>query len=653
MSDGIRLSARLWMPQLPKREAVPAVLEYIPYRKRDMVRLRDQRNHPYFAKNGYVSIRVDMRGSGDSEGVMPDMYAPKELDDAIEVIEWIARQPWCDGQVGMIGISWGGTSSLQAASSRPQALKAVIAVCANNNRFDDDIHHMGGCLLTDTVEWGATLPAILASPPDAQTVGPEWRDIWQQRLDHLSFPLEQWVKHESRDDYWRWGSVNEAPDDIQCPVLMIGGWSDRYSNTVMNFLQQSKGLSWGIVGPWGHHYPDQANPGPAFGFQQEAVRWWDHWLKNKDNGVDKEPLLRVWMQEYLKPENALANRPGQWVSEEQWPSPNISIQHYYFDQNRLVTVKPETGETDTIPWSLSVGNAAGDTGYFGRAGGLPLDQSVDDAQSLVFQTDVLESDIAVLGKLVVKVRIQAARLPATLVVRLSDVHADGNVARVCYAIRNLALDSNGEKTETIKTNKWMQIELEFPNTAYRFASGHQIRIALSSSYWPISWPSPAAPQITLDQSSCMLVLPVRPKMNTDGSINFAAPLSPDEIPVQHKVVSAPSLKRWTDFDQRHGRHATHWHQPFHCIYHSNINLKFGFETKADHTICFDDPNSAMSHFRHTLYFCRGDWEVYVTSSAKCSSTETHFILNGNLEVNENGKVIFQRDWSPEIPRTCS
>ena len=244
-----------------------------------MVRIRDERNHAWFARHGYACVRVDMRGSGDSEGVMTDMYRPEELDDALAVIEWIAAQAWCDGAVGMMGTSWGGTASLQAALRRPRALRAIIAVCATDNRFDDDIHHMGGCLITDTVEWGATLPAILASPPDPVTVGEDWRRMWRERLDGAAFPLERWIRHETRDAYWRFGAVNESPGDIACPALLVGGWSDRYSATVMNLLAANRGRCWGIVGPWGHHYPDLGSPGPAIGFQQEALRWWDRWLQ--------------------------------------------------------------------------------------------------------------------------------------------------------------------------------------------------------------------------------------------------------------------------------------------------------------------------------------------------------------------------------------
>lgn len=220
MSDGVRLAARLWRPETDAR--VPAILEYIPYRKTDMVRARDERNHPFFAANGYACIRVGTRGSGDSEGHMPDMYDPAELDDARQVIEWLARQSWCNCRVGMFGTSWGGTASLQASMDAPDALKAVIAVCATHDRFEDDIHYMGGCVLSDTFEWGATLPSILASPP-SPNVGPDWKERWRDRIKGLTFPLETWLREQGRGDYWRHGSVIHQAQSLSVPVLSVGG----------------------------------------------------------------------------------------------------------------------------------------------------------------------------------------------------------------------------------------------------------------------------------------------------------------------------------------------------------------------------------------------------------------------------------------------
>ena len=418
MTDGVRLSARLWLPQeLP----AAAIVEYIPYRKRDMVRARDERNHPWFAARGYACIRVDMRGSGDSEGVMKDMYCADELDDALAVLEWIAKQDWCNGAIGMMGTSWGGTSALQAAASDSGLLRAVIAVCATNDRYNDDIHHMGGCLLTDSIEWGATLPAILALPPAAESDAEGWRENWRSRLDRIEFPLFSWIEHETRDAYWRHGSVSETPGRFDCPVLAIGGWSDRYSNTVMNLLEDNPDTCWGIVGPWGHHFPDQGQPGPAIGFQQQALRWWDRWLRGCENGVDRDPRLRVWCNEFQPPQDFLALRQGYWLALPDWAAASRAQKFKEFDLR--LRLAPDADQNTSrfvrIPGDLRVGRAAGDTGYFGRPGGLPDDQSIDDARSLVFETEALVTEQVLLGKAMLGLHLRAERLPAQIVIRLS------------------------------------------------------------------------------------------------------------------------------------------------------------------------------------------------------------------------------------------
>ena len=147
MSDGCRLSARVWMPEGAENNQFPVILEHLPYRKRDGTIVRDQYTHPWFAGHGYVCIRTDMRGNGDSDGLMTDEYTPQEHKDAIEVIEWAASQPWCNGNVGMMGISWGGFNALQVAALAPKPLKAVISLCSTVDRYADDIHYKGGCLL--------------------------------------------------------------------------------------------------------------------------------------------------------------------------------------------------------------------------------------------------------------------------------------------------------------------------------------------------------------------------------------------------------------------------------------------------------------------------------------------------------------------------
>ena len=653
MSDGICLSARLWLPEKNEQSPTPAIVEYIPYRKRDMVRLRDERNHPVLARHGYACIRVDMRGSGDSEGLMADMYSPEEISDGLAVIQWIAEQSWCDGQVGMMGTSWGGTNSLQMASRKPDALKAIIAVCATDDRFDDDIHHMGGCLLTDTLEWGATLPAILTSPPDPETVGPNWRQIWQQRLDHCAFPLENWIRHETRDAYWRSGSVCEIPKAISCPMLLVGGWVDRYSNTVMNLLSRSKSPCWGIVGPWGHHYPDVGMPGPGMNFQAEALRWWDRWLCGRQNGIEEEPRLRVWRQEYTSPQNKIHERPGTWISENQWPSPNVTPRTYRLGSGVLSdSAEVASGKTAFVPNNLQIGSTSGDTGYFGRDGGLPLDQREDDARSLVFDTAPLESPLDILGHTVVTVTLEVDQPVATLVARLNDVAPDGTSSRVTFGICNLSLDQDGAKDNGLKPDTPRTVEIQLPNTAYRFGKGHRIRLAFSSSYWPLIWPAPQPARITLFPEKTQLSLPCRHENPPEDAAIFHADRDSETQIPKAQIDGAP-LSRWSQHDVMSNSIASGWHQPLTRISFHEIAVEYAYETKAQHRITLDDPSSACSEFQHKLQFKRSGSIVEVLGTARLQCSPTHYHVFGTLKVHEDGALICEREWRPVIPRNHS
>ncbi|HEY5738795.1 MAG TPA: CocE/NonD family hydrolase, partial [Gammaproteobacteria bacterium] len=289
LADGTRLAARLWLPTDARRDPVPAILEYIPYRKRDFMRLRDEPIHRYYAGHGYAAIRVDLRGSGDSEGLLEDEYLPREQLDALEVIDWLAAQPWCDGKVGMTGISWGGFNALQVAAHRPPALRAIITLCASDDRYADDAHFMGGCLLNENQIWGTAFFANNALPPDPALAGDRWREMWLRRLEaNRPFPA-LWLRHQRRDDYWKQGSVCEDFSRIGCAVYAVGGWADGYSNAVPRLLAGLECPRKGLIGPWAHTFPHNGIPGPAIGYLQEALRWWDHWLKGSDDGIMDEP----------------------------------------------------------------------------------------------------------------------------------------------------------------------------------------------------------------------------------------------------------------------------------------------------------------------------------------------------------------------------
>ncbi|MDX1594934.1 MAG: CocE/NonD family hydrolase, partial [Gammaproteobacteria bacterium] len=261
MRDGTELAARLWLPESAKHEPAPAILEYIPYRRRDGTAARDAANHGWFAGHGYACLRVDMRGSGDSGGILEDEYTQQELDDGVEVLRWLGEQPWCTGRVGMMGISWGGFNALQIAAMDPPELCAVISASSTDDRYADDVHHMGGCLLGDNLSWASIMFAFNSLPPDPQSVGDSWREIWLERLEHCSPWLVTWLEHQRRDRFWRHGSFCEDFSAITCPVFAVSGWADGYSNAVFRLLEKLDVPRRGLVGPWGHLYPHMGQPG--------------------------------------------------------------------------------------------------------------------------------------------------------------------------------------------------------------------------------------------------------------------------------------------------------------------------------------------------------------------------------------------------------
>lgn len=294
LPDGTRLAYRAWMPENAGSEPVPAILEFLPYRKNDGTVIRDEITMQQTAAHGYACVRVDLRGCGESEGFLEDEYSGQELEDGCHVIDWLSRQPWCDGNVGMAGISWGGFNSLQIAALNPPALKAIITLCSTDDRFRDDIHFLGGCLLNDNLDWAAFFWAYAqARAPDPRLVGDNWKQIWLERLENMPFLARRWISEQTRSEYWKHGSVCEDYSRIRIPVYAIGGWADNYRNTVFSLLANLSGPKKGLIGPWAHKYPNIAYPDPRIDYVKESVRWWDRWLKGIENGIEDEPAAGI------------------------------------------------------------------------------------------------------------------------------------------------------------------------------------------------------------------------------------------------------------------------------------------------------------------------------------------------------------------------
>ena len=263
LKDGTRLATRIWMPEGAESDPVPAVLEFLPYRKREGTAPRDESTYPVFAEAGIAGVRVDIRGSGESEGVIDGEYTERELSDAVEVIEWIASQSWSNGNVGMMGISWGGFNCLQTAALKPKPLKAVISIASTVDRYNDDIHYKNGCHLYANLSWAATMLAYQSRSPDPELVGDRWKQMWLERLEGEPYFLEDWIEHQRRDAFWEHGSISEDFEGFPVPALVIAGWADGYRNTPVKAIEGLGDKAKALIGPWVHKYPHFAFPQAA------------------------------------------------------------------------------------------------------------------------------------------------------------------------------------------------------------------------------------------------------------------------------------------------------------------------------------------------------------------------------------------------------
>ncbi|AHE98936.1 CocE/NonD family hydrolase [Thioalkalivibrio paradoxus] len=652
MSDGVRLAARIWHPADAPKHPVPAILEYIPYRRRDSTRMRDDGIHRYFAGHGYACVRVDLRGSGDSEGVLQDEYLQQELDDGVEVIRWISEQPWCSGGVGMIGISWGGFNGLQIAAMRPPALKAVVSVCSTDDRYADDVHHMGGCLLGDNLSWASTMFAYNSLPPDPEIVGPQWRDLWFQRLEGSGFWLEQWLRHQRRDDYWRHGSICEDWSAVQCPVMAVSGWADGYSNAVFRLLANLQVPRLGLVGPWSHKYPHQGVPGPAIGFLQECLRWWDRWLKGRETGIMNEPMLRAWMQDSVPPTTYYDERPGWWVGEPGWPSPQVHRE--FFTLAWPGTLEPEseavTERVMTLRSPLSVGLFAGKWCSYAATPDLPHDQREEDGGAMVFTSAPLDEPLEILGAAKLDLQLTVDRPVAMVAARLSDVASDDKATRVTYGLLNLTHRDSSESPAPLEPGRVYRVRIKFNDVAQRFPAGHRLRLSLSTSYWPLAWPAPQPVCLRVTTGASRLLLPVRPPRDAeDAAIVFPEPEgAPASTPVRQLT---PQAHHWrVTRDLAEDRSTLEVVNDQGTVLLEALGLQMQRKALEWYSYEGDDVNSTRGETLWERGFRRGDWSVRTVTRTVLTSTPTEFLLHAQLDAYEGERRVYSRNWDVRIPR---
>jgi putative CocE/NonD family hydrolase len=635
LKDGTRLSARLWLPADARKTPIPVVWEYIPYRKRDFTRTYDDLWGHELAQYGVAYARVDARGSGDSEGVLVDEYLDQELNDGVEVIAWLARQPWSNGNVGMRGISWGGINTLQIAALSPPELKAIMPMCCTDTRYTDDAHYIGGSLGLTNLQWGASFKGVMVMPPDPAIVGDRWRELWRERLNATPNILEQWLSHQRNDAFWQRGSVSGNYAGIKCPVYIVDGWVDTYVNTVPRILANVKSPRKALIGPWGHSPPQWTNPGPSLDWAYEEVRWWKHWLAGIPTGIMDEPMLRAYMPYRTGWETYPGDTPGRWVAEQNWPPAQVKAKTWFLDEGHL---SPAAGSHSTVVYRADkiVGLQKPEWLPFPPEG-MPGEQTPDDHKSLVFDTRPLDADVEILGHPVARIRVSADRAVAKLALRLCEVTPEGKSWLVTYGLLNLTHRDGDEHPVALTPGQSYDVKIDLSLIAHRFKKGNRIRLSVSESLWPLVWPSPEVVTLTLTHGASSLELPVRPQV--------ADPAFP--IPVNHPErkqagplfgslqEEGPDAKGWYNLHQDPPPMTS-------TVSDTGTTITGGYGLQEKLRIRDGDNSSCSWEGEHTGGFKRGDWDCTIHVAFRLTSTPDTFIIDETVRALEGDKVIFER-----------
>jgi putative CocE/NonD family hydrolase len=625
---------------------VPSVLEFLPYRKRNGTAPRDESTYPVFAAAGIAGVRVDIRGSGESEGVIDGEYTPRELADAVEVIEWIATQDWSNGNVGMMGISWGGFNCLQVAALKPPALKAVISIASTVDRYNDDIHYKNGTHLSAQLSWAATMSGYQSRSPDPEIVGERWLDMWMERLEQEPFFMEEWLSHQRRDDFWRHGSICENFEGFPVPALVIAGWADGYRNTPLKAATGMPERTWALIGPWVHKYPHFAHPKPRTDFHGEAIAWWRRWLCGEQNAVEVTPQVRAYILDGPRPARWREADPGYWIAKDRWAPPDMLPLRLSAANSLERDPASRASGRVLLRSPLDTGTMAG--GFFTLKPDVEIagDQRLDDAGSLVFESDVLAEECVILGQPVLRTTLSSDAILANLAVRLVDIHPDGMATRVSYGVLNLAHRLDNAEPRPLEPGKPVEIVLVLDACGYRFAPGHRVRLSLSSAYWPNILPPPYDATLDIDLATLKLELPL---LGTHRRIELPEPSNPDPLP-HYEVLTEGSTARSVERDLVNG------------VTRYRISEDSGLTRHPGNGLCSRDireevwsitqgaPLSMTAETRWPCIVERDGWQTRTHSVSTLSCTESEWVISETIEAFHGDRSAFARQRTRRIPR---
>ena len=652
MRDGKTLSADLIRPVADGR--FPILVEYHPYRKDDVSR-GGHNQHWYLAERGFIGVRLDVRGTGGSDGINTDEYVRQEQEDGYDAVEWLAQQTYSNGNVGMFGTSYGGFTSLQVAMNQPPHLKAIAPMYATDYRYTDDCHYTRGGnmrMYYDVGTYGGSMVGMNALPPLPDLAGPDWSDIWRERLEKNEPYLIKWLKNQLDNPYWHGASLQPDYGRILCPVYLIAGWRDGYANAMMRIFQNITTPKKMLMGPWVHSRPHQSTPGPRIDHLNEMARFFAHYLRDEDTGFMNEPPVQVYMQEYAKPRRTLETTPGHWRNDTDIAPRDATEKVFYLRPGGRLTAEHERGEGfDEFEYIPTVGTANGYWSAGGISFYLPADQREDEALSLVYTSEPLEQDMQLLGWPKVVVHGSSSAEVATFVAKIAEVAPDGSSALIVDGSLNGT--RRGDLAAALKTPQPMKpgevYELDIPMfpTGWVIKKGHRVRLAISGADFPNLWPTPFEATNRVYRGGpydSRLILPVVAASKLDTPEFLAAPqlktivASYGEPPVQQTIV-----------DQITGTVTATNRGAGTVVLENNLGSVF----RSGEYICTanrNDPAHANIVGTHTYAYKRDGDEIKVVAESSIRATRDAFHLLIHLNVTKNGRAFFQKSWSHSEPR---
>jgi putative CocE/NonD family hydrolase len=653
LPDGERLAIRIWLPEDAEAHPVSAILDSVPYRKSDGTAIGDAEWGTFFAARGFAFARADLRGSGDSTGILEDEYTEQEQRDAERAIAWLSERPWCAGAVGMIGVSWGGFAALQMAARRVDQLRGVVAIHASDDRYADDVHYVGGCVSAmDMAQWATSMLAYVNQPPDPLVVGAAWRRAWLQRLNGATTFIGPWLSHQRRDAYWQHGSACEHYDAIRCPVFAVGGWSDGYRDMVFRVLEHVRSPVRGVIGPWGHTTPEHGAPRPAIGFLQECVRFFAASLDGVENGFFDEPRLITYMQEPVAPAGSYAQRSGRWVADATWPSSAVEGWTHHLVAESLQ--EQLAGEPVTTTRSVCSLQGTGVDGGVWCGDGSPadfaLDQRLDDGSSLCWDSGPLNERVELLGKGEAQLEVSVDSPWALVAVRLCDVAPNGRSTLIARGLLNLARREGHDRSVPMPVNEWVLVRVPLQSTAYAVPAGHRIRLAVSNAYWPMAWPSPEPNTLSVRCGPrSVLSLPRRRPTELDDRFRpFEAPES--GTPLASEKTMLRDTGRYVRRNLSGGEIEIEfvWHASRTRIIATDTEM--GEENVTTYRIVEGDPVSAAVVSRVEVSLARPGWNSRTKATTTMTCDVNRFLVTTTLDAFEDDVRVYARTYTHQFPR---